>query len=190
MTTRSRWLGTMTGLLLSGLLSAACGVESQSAPEPVPVDRLPSAAADPGSTGQASLRERVWGVRGDLLVPVFVGLTGMDAESRLRSLLALAGAGGQAPSLLASQTRLVAFRQEDDLLEIELSSELQRVPARRRPLVLGQIVLTVTEDPGARRVRVRSGGVEMRLTDPAGTPINRPLQRGDFDGLVTQNAEN
>jgi hypothetical protein len=171
-------------LLAVVLLVGACGVEPQRLPEPVPVERLP--AASPGPTQNTSARGQVWGARDGRLVPVFVELTDRRPAGRVRALLAL-GAPGQTPrppTVLPPRTRLMGVERSGDTVVLEFSEELRRVPVTTLPLALGQIVLTVTEQPRIRRVQVRSDGVPVQYVDATGRRITRDLVRADFADLV------
>ena len=173
---------------LAVLLVAAGGVQPQRAPEPVPADRLPTAS--PSAAGTATTaRARVWGARGQLLVPVFVELTDTGVAARVRALLALAEPGQRPPTALRSGTRLLRLDQSGDVVELTLSDELHQVPMGELPLALGQLVLTVTEQPGVLRVHVRAGDAPVRYVDATGRTISRPLLRNDFAGLAQSEAD-
>ena len=171
-------------LLAVVVLVGACGVEPQRAPEPVPVQRLP--AGSPGPTGNAAAQGQVWGARDGRLVPVFVELTDRGPAGRVRALLAL-GTPGQTPpppTVLPSRTRLTRLERSDDSVVLEFTPELRQVPVTTLPLALGQIVLTVTEQPRIRNVQVRSGGVPVEYVDASGRRITRDMRRADFADLV------
>lgn len=170
-------------VLLVGALLAGCGVSSQDAPEPVPAERLPSSVR-PSPAQAGAVRGRVWSARRERLVPVTVDLGGPDAASRARALLSLAGPAEQPPSELPLSTRLLSVRQEGDLVALQLSREAGDVPAARVALALGQVVLTLTEDPAVRRVQVQAEDRVLTLLDGSGRPVQRPLERADFAGLV------
>ena len=169
-------------LLVVVLLLGACGVEPQRSPEPVPVDRLPAATPAPGGTPAA--QGRVWGARGSRLVPVFVELQDTGVDGRVRALLALAEPGQRPPTALPGRTQLVRVERSGGTVVLDFSEELEQVPATALPLALGQIVFTVTEHPGVRRVHVRSGDRPVRYVDATGRRISRPLVRTDFAPLV------
>ena len=170
------------GLLVTVVLTA-CGVEPQRAPEPVPPDRLPAASPSPSTTGVAA-RGRVWGAREGRLVPVFTELPSSSTRSRVRAVLSLDGRDGGPPTALRPGTRLLRLTQSDDLVVVSLSDELGQVPSADLPLALGQLVLTVTEQPGVRRVHVRVEQVPIVYVDATGRQISRALVRADFAELV------
>jgi hypothetical protein len=169
-------------LLVVLLLLGACGVEPQRAPEPVPVDRLPPPTAAPAATPAA--QGRVWGARGSRLVPVFVELQDTGVDGRVRALLALGDPGQRPPTALPSRTRLVGVDRTGGTVVLDFSEELGRLTATALPLALGQIVFTVTEDPGVQRVHVRSADDPVPYVDATGRRISRPLVRTDFAPLV------
>lgn len=169
------------GLLLV-LLLAACGIDAQRSPEPVPADRLPTTAESPAQAGAA--RGRVWGARGSRLVPVFVELPDDGLETRVRAVLALGKPGQRPPTALPSGTRLVRLHRDGDTVVLQLSEQITRVPVTELPLALGQLVFTVTERPDVRRVHVRSADRLVRYVDATGRSVSRPLARLDFAGLV------
>lgn len=175
-------------LLATALAVTGCGVEPQRNPEPVPAERLPSASPRPEST--AGVRQlRVWGARDERLVPVFVELSDTSVRSRLTALLDLGKPGSQAPTALPAGTRVMDVREDGDGVAVVLSSEVGTVPVADLPLVLGQIVFTVTEQPGPVRVQVSAAGRFLRYVDATGRAIERPLVRADFDGLLTSPAD-
>lgn len=158
-------------------------MSSQDAPEPVPAERLPTAAPS-RAVAPGVVRGRVWGAREQRLVPVSVDLPGSDAESRIGTLLSLAGPAEQPPSALSPSTRLLSVVQSGDLVELQLSEEAADPSPGRVALALGQVVLTLTEDPAVRRVRVRAQDRPLDLLDDAGNRVARPLVRADFVGLL------
>jgi hypothetical protein len=179
----ARWpVALLVAVLLSG-----CGVRPQSAPEPVPSDRLPSATQSPAASG--AVRGQVWGARNQRLVPVFVELTDSGVAGRVRALLSLAEPGQRPPTALRDGTRLLRVTRSGDTVELALSSDLHLIPMTDLPLALGQLVFTVTELPGVRRVHVRAGQQQVRYLDATGRRITRPLVRTDFDGLVEQQTD-
>jgi hypothetical protein len=159
---------------------AACGVDPQRVPEPIPGDRLPSATAAPSST--AAERVRVWGTRDGRLVPVFVQLPRATLSDRLRAVLDLGDTGSL--SAVPSRTRLVAVDQRGDLVELVLSDELAAVRPQERSLALGQLVLTSTESAAVRRVQVRVRDAVFPLLTGDGRQLTRPLTRDDFVALT------
>lgn len=183
--------GLVLFLVLATALLAACGVEPQEDPERVPVARLPQVASPSAGTpmGQA----RVWGAREQRLVPVFVPVSAPGAEPRLRALLALSDPDQQAPTLVPRGTRLVSMSVRTGNVDLALSEEFRRASRRDLPLVLGQIVLTLTEDPGVQRVRVRvrvrAGDAAVPSLDGVGRDVGRPLVRSDFTTLVQEAGE-
>lgn len=171
-------------LLAVALLVSACGVEPQRLPEPVPVERLPTASPNP--TGDTTARGQVWGARDSRLVPVFVELTDRGTGGRVQALLALANPGQspRPPTVLPARTRLIGLERSGDTVLLEFTEDLRRVPVTVLPLALGQIVLTVTEQPRIRYVQVRSGGAPVPYVDASGRTITRALVRADFAELV------
>ena len=174
-------------LLAIALLLGACGVEPQRAPEPIPVERLPSPAASP--TDSTTARGQVWGARGGRLVPVFVELGDRSPGGRVRALLAL-GAPSQEPRppTMLPRTQLVGLERSGDAVVLQFTEELRGVTVTSLPLALGQIVLTVTEHPRIRRVHVESDGSPISYVDASGRRIARAMVRGDFADLVIADA--
>jgi hypothetical protein len=171
------------GVLLGAVLLAACGVEPQSAPEPVPAERLPRAGPTQGSTSPA-VRARVWGARDQRLVPVFTELTGTSAVARLQSVLSLGAAEEPAPTVVPTGTRLLSVTQRSSLMVVDLSQDVTTAQPNHIPLVLGQLVLTVTEDPGVDEVEVRADGEPVLLISATGSVVSHPLRRSDFAHLL------
>jgi spore germination protein GerM len=86
--------------------------------------------------------------------------------------------------VLPPRTQLIGLDRSGDAVVLEFSGELRGVPVNTLPLALGQIVLTVTEQPPIRRVHVRSDGVPISYVDATGRRIDRAMVRGDFAELV------
>lgn len=177
--------GRTRHLLLAGVLLTACGVQPQDEPQPVPADRLPGATAPPSA--DAADRDRVWGVRDQRLVPVFVELPDKDVGSRVRALLLLADSAQEATSIPRG-TRLLSVDRRGDLVELVLTSRFMSTDERTVPLALAQIVFTVTEVPGVERARVETSDGPVPLVDAAGQVVGRPLQRTDFAAMSDQPA--
>ncbi len=173
--------------LLVVVLLTGCGVRPQSHPEPVPSDRLPTTTQTPAPTG--AVRGQVWGARDQRLVPVFVELTDSGVAGRVRALLSLAAPGQRPPTALRDGTMLLRVTRSGDTVEVALSSDLLLTPMTDLPLALGQLVFTVTELPGVRRVHVRAGQERVRYVDATGRSISRPLVRTDFDGLIERDTD-
>lgn len=186
--TRRHRVGSRPGrLLLTALLLTACGVEPQSEPQPVPRDRLPSAS--PSTSGPAApARARVWGIRDQRLVPVFVAVSGDDLVPRVQALLTLADSE-QATTSIPRGTRLVAVRRDGENVELELNSVFVATPTREVPLALAQLVFTLTEVPGVQRARIEVDGSAVPLVDANGQVLGRPLQRSDFAALSGRSAD-
>lgn len=174
--------------LLVGLAVVAvllgCGVRPQSEPEPIPGDRLPTATAGPGAAVPVS-RDRVWGTRDDRLVPVFVELGGTGVSARITALLALAQREPRPPTSLPPGTRLVSVDQREESLTLTLTREVLSAAERDVPFVLGQLVLTATEEPGVGNVTVLAQDRPVLLVTADGDTLTRPLLRSDFSGLLS-----
>ena len=173
------------GPLAVSMMLAACGVEPQTRPEPIPSARLPSLTSpQPSDSSTPAARTRVWGVREQRAVPVFVTLRDAGIPARLEALLLLGEPGQQLGTAVVRGTRVESVMQRGGLLLVNLSAEFRRAPNNDIPLALAQVVLTVTEVPGVDQVEVRAGGVPVALVDPSGKTVSRPLRRTDFAGLV------
>lgn len=166
-----------------GMAVAACGVEPQPAPEPIPAERLPRATPE-ASRSTPAVRGRIWGVREQRVVPVFVSLPDGTVEARLQALVALGNPEQPQGTALARGTRVVSALQRERLVVVALSAEFSRTPQRDLPLALAQVVLTVTEERTAEEVEVRAGGTTVAFVDERGTPVSRPLRRTDVAELV------
>ena len=164
------------------LVLTGCGVSPQPAPEPVPLDRLPSAMAAPSGSAQ---QVRVWVVRGERVVPVFVERAGRGPRSRVEALLALSTDDETLTSAIPSGTRLLRIVPDgDDVVELQLSPRLLEVRQGDQPLAVAQLVLTATEGPGIRAVRVTAGGRLISVPGASGRMITRPLRRPDVASYV------
>jgi hypothetical protein len=177
----------LAAALVAALLVAGCGVQPQSEPKPVPSNRLPSVETTEGAPAPGS-RARVWGVRDQRIVPVFVELTGPGVVARVTALLTLRRSGQQPLTSIPDDTRLLDVERQGDNVVLSLSRELLRTPERDVPLALGQLVLTATEQPGVRGVEVQAGDAPVRLVSGEGVTLSRPLSRDDFWSLLESSA--
>ena len=177
------WLPRSAAMVVMAMVLAACGVDQQSSPEPVPQDRLPRVMPT-ASGGTGAVRSRVWGVREQRLVPVFVSLSDTDVMTRLQALIELGSPGQQPATAMARGTRVVSVVQRDRVVVVRLSTEFRQTPAKDVPLALAQVVLTVTEQPDVDEVEIRVGESTVPLLDEQGRTLSRPLRRSDFEGLV------
>lgn len=158
---------------------AACGVRAQPDPEPVPQERLPKVAPTTGSQ-TPTIRNRVWGTRDGRLVPVFVDLPRSGITPRINALLTLADPDLQPPSAIPLGTRLSGVEQRGNTVVLTFTDHLLRSSDRDVPLVLGQLVLTATEEPDVSEVTVRAADEPVLLVSADGTAVSRPLRRADF----------
>jgi hypothetical protein len=166
------------------LLVIGCGVQSQDRPEQVPPERLP-APSETASPEAAAGSAQVWGSRDGQLVPVFVQLSDpADLRERIDAMLSLAGSGEEPPTVTPTGTRLVEVLVRDGTCVVELSEQAASASARDMPLVIAQVVLTVTEVPGVERVQVRAASRTLPFLSSEGRPLERSLTREDVAPLA------
>lgn len=178
-----RWGVRAAATVTAAMAFAACGVQPQPAPEPVPEDRLARTMPEAGISTPA-VRARIWGVREQRVVPVFVSLPDDTVQTRLQALVALGDAGQPPGTAVVRGTRVVSVVERGRLVVVTLSADFGRASPRDAPLALAQVVLTVTEQRRQDEVEVRAGGTTVAFVDERGTPVSRPLRRTDVESLV------
>lgn len=166
----------------AALLTSACGVTPQDAPEPVPGERLPPATAAPSADAQ---QVRVWVVLGERLVPVFVDRAGDGLRSRVEALLEVSKAGEPLTSAIPADSRLLGIvRPAGDVVELQMDGRLNQLERRLQPLAVAQLVLTATERPDVVAVRITSDGRRLDIPGPSGRLRTEPLRRTDVAAYV------
>jgi spore germination protein GerM len=167
--------------LLCGWALSACGVTTQSRPEPIGVP-----APSQGPTTEA-------GVPGTGATLYFLRRGRLEAVHRstpspgLRSALDMLTAGpseeeaaGGLRTALAPQ-RLTATTGGSDCrtVVVEVTRDFTSLPGRSQLLAVAQVVWTVTELPGCDRVRFQDGGRPLETPTDHGL-TDQPVTRADY----------
>lgn len=190
-----RRLSTLIGAMVVAS-AAACGVPSESPPlaiTGVPYDLLrPPATAAIRPTALPTRGPFVYLLSGDeRLVPVESGrVAGEPVELITGILTRLANGptdeerGRGLSTALGSDVTLTLQRLESGRAQIELDAGAQATPARRLPLAVGQVVLSVTSVPGIDSVVLTNHGIPIDAPLPGGALTDHPLSAGDYKALV------
>lgn len=190
-------------LALGGLLLlAACGVPKQENPEPLPAGALPGpVASTPAAAPSADVVQRgLWFTREDGLVPVALRLPRpVSADDVLEALVtgpsqAELGSGlrtiardpltGQAMiSLLEAEPR-DATNSSPRVAKVSVNSAFNALPPADQLLLLGQVVLSLS-DAGWQRVQfLDEVGSELSVPLPNGRVLVGNAEASDFRTLV------
>ncbi|MGH9186822.1 MAG: GerMN domain-containing protein [Acidimicrobiales bacterium] len=172
---------------------AACGVPSDDNPREIAADRLPDALSE-GEPTASTLPEEVPGnrtaqvyfVAGGRLQAVQRDVTARNPDDVLGALFAGLGASDvQALStLIPAGLTLENWELEDEsLIIVDLSSEINDVAGENQKLAYAQMVYTLIDLRGVIRVRFRVDEVNQEVpTDTGGE--SDPVDRGDFDSVA------
>lgn len=190
-----RWPRMLLGAMIVAT-AAACGVPSDSplvAITVVPYDLLsPASTATTRPTALPTRGPFVYLLGGDeRLVPIESGAVAGEPVELLTSILSRLASGptdeerGRGLSTaLGSDVALTLHRLENGRAEIELDAGAQAMPARRLPLAVGQVVLSVTSIPGIDSVVLTNNGTPFDAPLPGGALTDHPLSAGDYQVFV------
>lgn len=171
---------------------AGCGIPSDDGPRDITGaakrDLLANATAAGAATGSARIFLVVPGRPGGggslRAVPRDVDTTPTEL---LTALLAGPNIGEQRAQLttaVPSGTRLNSARLANGALNVDLSGAIDQLTGETLIEAVAQIVLTATEVPSIRTVRLLIDGVPSEWPDGGGQLQAEPLTRYDFPGLV------
>lgn len=175
--------------VLATSVLAACGVPVSDTAAPIPDLGRPASASPssspPGATSATTVAT-AWYVEGSRLVPRGVPTASLDGESVLALLVAPPGGSSTLRTLntdplggppLATWVPDPDGSSPSDLQTVSLSPTFSELASEDQVLLLGQVVLTLTEVD--RR--------PVQFVDPTGTPLSVPLPDGRLrDGPVTR----
>lgn len=176
-------------VLVVGLLAAAlgaCGVPTESAPEPLD-SALVNQPPPPSDTGTGA---SLFFVRDGRLVPVS---RAMPTDDRAHLLVLLTGvsereAAAGLRSAIPATVRLRDVRRSGPQVTVDLSGDLGEASAEEQTLALAQIVFTATET-GARAVRLLVDGMTVQVPHADGTLDSSELGRSDFQAQAPLTAQ-
>ncbi len=187
---RSPTTGRRCRMLAAGvvvILTSACGISAQSAPQPAVRNQLPSVAV-PQPPQVSSVVQvyvvQVYLVRDGRLVPVArsgrstadaitslaVGPTALDAEADLDTRIP--------PGALT-----LTAHHDGDVVDVDVTSAFARLPDHDRFLATAQLVWTATEICCATGVRVRLDNQALALPTDTGA-VARPVRRDDYRSVA------
>ena len=173
---------TMIGLILLSVLLSACGVGTQSEPERISIANSPTAGGR-ATTNAGGPEVTVYFVRGNRLHPVRRSVAWADLGTALDVLVM-----GPNRQEVVDGLRTALSPQEFDVpppvpgdptVSIDVPREFTSVAGGNQLLAVAQLVWTVTEFPGIRRVRLTAGGAPLELPTDAGL-TDASVSREDF----------
>lgn len=193
--------GFVAGTLVAVGLLSACGVGPEAQPRALPPEAasavdVPTPATSPDRAG---LLAELWFVADDTLVPVNrTTPEPLSAEDKLAALEAGPTAGELSQGLRTALTSvtpdvpLVATAASRgvgvDVTPVDtavvLSPEFDSLPPTEQSLILGQIVLTLTSEPGSRVVFVNETGTPVGVPLPNGRLTSGPVSSADYAALI------
>lgn len=168
----------VVGVLAAALLATGCSVPAQERPEPVPT--VPGPTQEPAAEEPGAVRTTVWMVREERLHAVARSVRTLDLPSLLASL-----AAGPTRAEVVAGVRTAVVPQYFSGVRSDVSARVAVVGATEQfaglsgddqLLAVAQLVWTVTEVPGIRRVRLEIDGRSVDVpTDRGltGLPVGR-----------------
>lgn len=178
---RRRGLVASVVVLVAALLTSACGVTTQSVPQPVAQNHLPVTATP--APPRVSSVVQVYLVRGGRLVPVT--RSGRSTDDAITSL----SAGPTALDVQADlETRIppqsVALAPaQGGIVVVEVTSAFAALPDRDLFLAAAQLVWTATEICCATQVRVKRDNRALTLPTDRGA-VAGPVRRDDYRSVA------
>ncbi len=199
-----RRLLLVAGSALAVMSLVGCGVQLDSAPQPIPSGAIPSVSASTSPsvspTGSPSRAVRVWFVREDGLVPVVTDLARTPTVEPAAVVDVLA-AGPSAEQIDAGMRTLVADPLTDAPLAtvspdsplseagsvvVVLAPEAGALPSGEQVLLLGQVVLSMTGAGYSSVTFVDAAGAPAAVPLPGGRLLDRPAVARDYAGLIIE----
>lgn len=184
----------LVGLLLGVVLFGSCAVSAEDQPRTV-AGRVDDAfvPVPEVTSGDGTSEVVVWLVRDARLEPVIRDVEAPPASpiDALETALDQLFAGPQADeagrglrSAVPPDTVVGRLSVLGEVATIEVSDEITRVGGADEVRAVAQIVLTVTEFPSVRRVRLSVDGELLQLPLPGGELSPRPVSAAAYDVLV------
>ncbi len=176
--------------LVAGPLLAACGVSSQSKATRIEPTDVPFGLLDDEPTTtvvQAGRTVAVYLLVGDELVPVDRSVSGGAALEELLGQV-ITGPTEVEQSLgittAVPSGTLASVDTSRGIAEVDLASSFGDIRSREQTLALGQIVYTLTGQPGIGGVRFTVEGEDVTVPLSDGTLTDDPLSRDDFAAIA------
>lgn len=190
-----RWVS----LLLVGAALVACGVGPETVPRPLPVGGDPAVAAPANPRDRAGVLVELWFVEDDQVVPVNrTSDTTLNDEEKLDALEAGPTASEAAQGLRTALTpvmpdsTLVVTAESDEVpvdvqpnqIAVVLNPEFVQLPSQEQLLILGQVVLTLSDNPGTTILFVDDKGTPVGVPLPNGKLTSEPVGSADYAQLI------
>lgn len=180
----------VVGALVAGVALAACGVSPEPKANRIPPEDVPFGLLDDDATTTSVAAGRtasVFLVTKDRLVPVDRSI-GEDAG--LGEILEQVTAGpseveqslGITTAVPAGTIKSVEVNR--GVAEVDLAASFGDIRSRDQLLALGQVVYTLTEQPGVGGVRFSVEGKAVSVPLADGTLSEEALSRDDFEALA------
>lgn len=184
--------GAVLGTVIAAVLVAGCGIPPDDSPRDITGAARRDLLANASAAGAATGAARIF-----LVVPGRPGGSGSlravprDVDSTPAELLTALLAGpnqgeqrAQLTTAVPAGTRLNSARVLNGALNVDLAGAIDQLTGETLIEAVAQIVLTATEIPSIRSVRLLIDGVPSEWPDGAGQLQAAPLTRYDFPGLV------
>lgn len=189
-----RVVALVVAVMVAALLPS-CAVSAEDEPRTI-ADRVDDAfvPVPEVTSGDGTSEVVVWLVRDARLEPVIRDVAAppsspIDAlEAALSELFAGPRAAEAAQGLRSAvppDTELGRISVLGEVATIEVSQEIARIGGADEVRAVAQIVLTVTEFPSVRRVRLSVDGELLQLPLPGGELSPRPVSADAYDALVS-----
>ena len=172
--------------LLGGLIlmTAACGVSTQSGPHPLASQ---TATVLTAPSGRATRLTDIYFLRGSRLVPIARAVPDPVTLPRVLQTL-LSGptpleASRGLRSAIPAALRIQSVRSQSSTAVLDLDATLTAIDSQEQALALAQLVFTATTDPSISAVRVLIEGKSVQVPRADGTLTDGDLTRGDYGSL-------
>lgn len=195
----------MTGrgpvLALAAALAAclcSCGIPLTDRAEPVPGYQPPTAPVSTGPSESTGTRETLWFVEGDRLRRLVSSTTGPVSPAQVVGLLAVSPQQPELRTLVGDPqggtplATVVADASPGPAgaagVVVKLSDTFSKLAPADQVLLIGQVVLTVTETSPSLVAFVDVNGMPVTVPLPDGRLLDAPVHRSDYLVLVAPTA--
>jgi spore germination protein GerM len=189
-------------LLTVGLVLAGCTLRQDDQPREITRASLPDvlfqqtpANATPGSETRTFFLVKAVGTTESLVkvqVPIQPPADPADFPRTIIEKLVIkppSSATGEYRSVIPLGTRVLAVKQHDDVLDIDLSNALGTIENTQQRLAIGQIVFTATAINGVTYVRFFVEGTPSAVpVDDHTAEAGALISRNDFPKLISESA--
>lgn len=163
------------------LLMSGCALEPQAQPEPVQASHAAPVTPPPRSVGSQTVR--VYLIQGDRLTAVRRSVQQRSFDDALEALVA----GPTRDEVLVGKRTAIAPQMftgaasetSSEVAVVEAPEEFSAISGETQLLAVAQLVWTVTEVPGIRRVRLSVNGSRVEMPTDRGL-VRHPVGRSAF----------